>query len=64
VEVIIWRFATDGGHLMQAGVPTVGFGPAEARELHTVGESVSVEMLKEGMLGYVALALALSRGEE
>jgi succinyl-diaminopimelate desuccinylase len=64
VEVVIWRFATDGGHLMQAGVPTIGFGPAEAGELHTVGESVSVEMLKEGMLGYVALALALGRVEE
>lgn len=63
VEVMIWRFATDGGHLMQAGVPTIGFGPAEARELHTVGESVSLVMLEEGMLGYAALALALSRGE-
>jgi len=62
VEVIIWRFATDGGHLMQAGVPTIGFGPAEAGELHTVGESVPLEMLKEGMLGYAALALALGRG--
>jgi succinyl-diaminopimelate desuccinylase len=63
VEVIIWRFATDGGHLMQAGVPTIGFGPAEASELHTVGESVPVEMLKEGMLGYAALALGLGSGE-
>jgi succinyl-diaminopimelate desuccinylase len=59
VDVIIWRFATDGGHLMEAGVPTIGFGPAEAKELHTVGESVSVAMLEEGMLGYVALALEL-----
>ena len=63
VEVVIWRFATDGGHLMEAGVPTIGFGPAEARELHTVGESVPVEMLKGGMLGYVALALALGEGD-
>jgi len=63
VEVVIWRFATDGGHLMEAGVPTIGFGPAEARELHTVGESVPLEMLKGGMLGYVALALALGEGD-
>jgi len=63
VEVVIWRFATDGGHLMAAGVPTIGFGPAEARELHTVGESVPVEMLKEGMVGYLALALALGEGD-
>jgi succinyl-diaminopimelate desuccinylase len=59
VEVIVWRFATDGGHLMEAGIPTVGFGPAEARVLHTVDESVPLEMLREGLLGYVALALSL-----
>ena len=61
VDVIIWRFATDGGHLMAAGVPTVGFGPAEAHTLHTVRESVPVEMLAEGMLGYIALALELGK---
>jgi succinyl-diaminopimelate desuccinylase len=59
VEVIIWRFATDGGHLMEAGVPTIGFGPAEAQELHTVGESVPLSLLEEGLLGYAALALEL-----
>ena len=59
VDLIIWRFATDGGHLMEAGVPTIGFGPAEAGELHTVGESVSLPMLEEGLLGYAALALEL-----
>jgi succinyl-diaminopimelate desuccinylase len=64
VEVIIWRFATDGGHLMEAGVPTIGFGPADAREVHTVGESVSVPMLEEGLLGYTALALELGKVEE
>jgi succinyl-diaminopimelate desuccinylase len=63
VETIIWKFATDGGHLVQAGVPAIGFGPAEAAELHTVGESVPLEMLKEGMLGYAALALSLGEGE-
>jgi len=59
VEVVIWRFATDGGHLMEAGVPTIGFGPAEAEQLHVVGESVPVAMLQEGLLGYAALALEL-----
>jgi len=59
VEVVIWPFATDGGHLMEAGVPTIGFGPAEAEQLHVVGESVPVAMLEEGLLGYAALALEL-----
>ena len=61
VDVIIWRFATDGGHLMVAGVPTIGFGPAEAHTLHTVRENVPVEMLVEGMLGYIALAMELGK---
>jgi acetylornithine deacetylase/succinyl-diaminopimelate desuccinylase-like protein len=60
-EVVIWRFATDGGHLMEAGVPTIGFGPAEAEQLHIVGESVPVAMLQEGLLGYAALALELGQ---
>jgi acetylornithine deacetylase/succinyl-diaminopimelate desuccinylase-like protein len=64
VDVIIWRFATDGGYLVAAGVPTIGFGPAEAHTAHTVREHVPVEMLVEGMLGYVALALELGKEEE
>jgi len=63
LEVIIWRFATDGGHLMEAGIPTIGFGPAEAHTLHTVRENVPLEMLVEGMQGYIALALELGRQE-
>jgi succinyl-diaminopimelate desuccinylase len=63
VDIIVWSFATDGGHLVRAGVPTIGFGPAEASTLHTVGENVSVEMLVEGLLGYVALALELGTEE-
>jgi succinyl-diaminopimelate desuccinylase len=61
VELIIWPFATDGGHLMEAGVPTIGFGPAEIEQLHTIGESVPLEMLREGMLGYVSLASELGK---
>jgi succinyl-diaminopimelate desuccinylase len=61
VDVIIWLFATDGGHLMVAGVPTIGFGPAEAHMAHTVEESVPLEMLAEGLLGYTGLALELGR---
>jgi acetylornithine deacetylase/succinyl-diaminopimelate desuccinylase-like protein len=64
VDVIIWSFATDGGHLVAAGVPTIGFGPAEAHTLHTVHEHVPVDMLVEGMLGYIALALELGKKEK
>jgi succinyl-diaminopimelate desuccinylase len=63
VDIIIWPFATDGGHLMQANVPTIGFGPSEINELHTVNESVPLNLLAEGMVGYAALALELGKTE-
>jgi succinyl-diaminopimelate desuccinylase len=63
VDIIIWNFATDGGHFVAAGVPTIGFGPGEAHTLHTVRESVPVAMLAEGLLGYIALALELGKEE-
>ncbi|MFO8036831.1 MAG: M20/M25/M40 family metallo-hydrolase [Anaerolineales bacterium] len=59
VDVIVWPFATDGGHLMEAGIPVLGFGPSEIHTLHTVREHISIKMLTEGMLGYSALALGL-----
>lgn len=61
VRVGEWRFATDGGHLMSAGIPVIGFGPCEESVVHTVHERVSVDMLVEGMVGYMALALGLGR---
>ena len=64
VDVMLWLFGTDAGYLALAGVPVVGFGPAEIPLLHTVRESVPVEMLKEGLLGYTALALELGADED
>ena len=49
---------------MAAGVPTIGFGPAEEDAVHTVGESVRLDTLAEGLLGYVALALDLGGDAE
>ena len=61
VEVIPWRFGTDAGKLMAGGIRTIGFGASEAALIHTVQESVPLDMLAEGMLGYAALALELGR---
>jgi len=61
VTTRIWNFTTDGGHLMAAGVPTVGFAPGEEIYCHTVQDRVSVEMLVEAMVGYMALALELGK---
>ena len=61
VPIITWAFATDGGHLAQAGVPCIGFGPMEEALAHTIEDRVSIDMLEAGVAGYLALALALTR---
>lgn len=60
VPVGTWTFATDGGHLHQHGVTTLGFGPSEERFAHTIHDQVSMVQLKEALVGNSALALALT----
>lgn len=59
VRVGFWRFTTDGGHFMGAGIPTIGFSPCEEHLAHTAEDRVSVALMEEGMVGYMALALHL-----
>jgi len=58
VEVGTWRFATDGGHLAEAGVTVIGFGPGDDGLVHTVEERLPLDQLVESVVGYVALGLA------
>jgi acetylornithine deacetylase/succinyl-diaminopimelate desuccinylase-like protein len=55
----IWPFATDGGQLAAAGIPTIGFGPGREALTHTQEERVSVDELRTGLVGTAALALRL-----
>lgn len=57
VEVGVWRFATDGGHLAEAGATALGFGPGDDRLVHTVEERISLDQLVESVVGYLALSL-------
>lgn len=59
ISVGVWHFATDGGHLMAAGIPTIGFGPGNPALAHTNRERLSVDALMEGLVGYMALATRL-----
>lgn len=59
--VNVWRFATDGGHLVEAGIPTVGFGPGDDQLAHTRLERIRLAQMEEALVGYMALALALGR---
>ena len=58
-SVDVWQFATDGGHLMAAGIPTIGFGPGDERLAHTNQERIRLAQMEEAVVGYVALILAL-----
>ncbi len=59
VSVTTWQFATDGGHLMEAGVPTIGFAPGDENLAHTAHEHILIEQLLSGCLGYAVLAREL-----
>ena len=58
--VDVWRFATDGGHLMAAGIPTVGFGPGDETLAHTNQERINLAEMEEAVVAYVALIAALA----
>ncbi len=62
--VDIWRFATDGGHLMAAGIPTVGFGPGDETLAHTNQERISLADMEEAVVAYTALILSLAEAAE
>ena len=57
VEVGVWRFATDGGHLAAAGSTILGLGPGDDTLVHTVEERLSVDELLESTVAYMALSL-------
>lgn len=59
VPVRLWRFATDGGHFMSAGIPTLGFGPGEDSLAHTTEERIDLGELARGLLGNAALCARL-----
>ncbi len=57
VPVDVWQFATDGGHLMAAGIPTLGFGPGDETLAHTNREHIAIADMVMALRGYTALAL-------
>ncbi len=54
-----WRFCTDGGYLASvAKIPTIGFSPCEERYAHTSDDQVSISLMREGLVGYMALLVS------
>lgn len=60
----VWQFATDGGHLMTAGIPTVGFGPGDDRLAHTNQERIAIDDLKQATATYGPLVMGLAEAIE
>lgn len=58
--VTVWRFATDGGHLMAAGIPTIGFAPGDENLSHTSNEHIQIDDLMIAVVGNGALARDLA----
>ena len=59
-----WAFATDTGHYAAKGVKCIGFSPAQIKLCHTTEDNIDIKMMEEGILGYLALTLALANQEK
>lgn len=59
-----WAFATDTGHFAAKGVKCIGYSPAEIRLCHTTEDSIDLEMLREGIAGYLSLTKTLADQEK
>ena len=59
-SVGIWSFSTDGVYTMgEAGIPTIGFGPGDARLAHTADERIRVVEVHRAADAYAALVIDL-----
>ena len=57
-----YAFCTNGSQSAgRRGIPTIGFGPGDEAQAHTIDESVEIEQLVRAADGYEALALELAR---
>lgn len=54
-----WSFATDGGHLFEAGIPTIGYAPGDDRLAHTVQEHIEIDAMVQALAGNIAIAKRL-----
>ena len=52
VEVLNWKFCTDGRLTAAKGITTFGFSPCEEEIAHTIADSVSISLMEESLLCY------------
>ena len=56
-----YAFCTNGSESARRGIPTLGFGPGDEAQAHTINEFVSIAQLESAAGGYAALARELAR---
>jgi len=61
VRIAPWNFTTDGGYLVEAGIPTIGFSPCEEQYAHTIQDRVRIDLMVEAVRGTMALVAELPR---
>lgn len=54
-ELISYRFATDGRHFVDHGIPIVGYAPGDEDQAHIAGESISISSIEESLRGHLHL---------
>lgn len=63
VQVGAWRFCTNGSESAgRRGIPTIGLGPGNEEDAHTIDESVALSQLEGARDIYRALTLRLACG--
>jgi putative selenium metabolism hydrolase len=59
-QIIHWEFSTEGTYTAgEASIPTIGFGPGDARRAHTADEHVCLENVYQAAEVYAQLATKL-----
>ena len=53
--LVSYRFATDGRHFIDAGIPIVGYSPGDEDQAHIADESISIELMEESLRGHMQL---------
>jgi putative selenium metabolism hydrolase len=57
-----YRFCTNASWAcVQAGKPTIGFGPGDADQAHSIDEHIDIDHLELGAKGYATIAMELMR---
>lgn len=57
-----WDFGTDGSWTaVELNIPTIGYSPGEEVYAHTTKDRVSLELMKKGLEGSIAIALEITK---